>query len=245
MIASKSRNANVASDGARAALFDSNPFRRSSLEMVLADWFETYRLTPTTLASEADVEAAAQIDLPWAIAIFNLGGERLTGSALAVNRAIARGRPSTPRVILADSANPDFVVDALREGVCGYLSTQAELAVVKEALSLLLAGGDAACVPRSALSALATRGEPSDRGRSTLLLRKLTLRQLDVLDCIANGLSNKMIARQLHMQESTVKCNHPAETTAGGVDEAPAIRLRWLPVAVSAASSRAGGRRGG
>ena len=39
--------------------------------------------------------------------------------------------------------------------------------------------------------------------------------------------------------------NHPAETTAGRVDEAPAIRPRWLPVAVSAASSRAGARRGG
>lgn len=173
--------------------------------MVLADWFKAHGLTPTMLASEADIERAMQIERPWAIAIFNLGGERLAGPALAVNRAIARERPSTPRVILADTENPDCVVDAVREGVRGYLSTQAELAVVKEALSLLLAGGGAACVPQSALSALAGRAEPTGRAQRTPLLRELTLRQLDVLDCICHGLSNKMIARQLQMRESTVK----------------------------------------
>lgn len=192
-------------DGAYALLFDVNPFRRSSLEMVLADWFDDNRLTPAMLTSEADIEDATRRDRPCAIAIFSVGGERLAGPALAVSRAIARERPATPRVVLADTDNPDFVVDAVREGVCGYLSTQAELAVVKEGLSLALAGGDTASVPRSALAELASRAEPGHRNRRTPLLRKLTLRQLDVLDCIANGLSNKMIARQLHMQESTVK----------------------------------------
>lgn len=183
-------------------IVDSLPLRRMGLAALLGDWLDRNALAVATTAPEAG--ALPQTEGPYALIIFSLGGQPLRGEALELSRRLAVEEPTTPRVVIADTEELQVVLAAFKDGARGYISTRAEPDVAKQALSFILAGGS--YFPPSSLMALPASDGMGHGGRPTSGgAHGLTARQIDVLLCIHQGLSNKMIARALDMQESTVK----------------------------------------
>jgi two-component system, NarL family, nitrate/nitrite response regulator NarL len=100
----------------------------------------------------------------------------------------------------------DAVLGCAKQGACGFLSHDASLEELLNALETVRKGG-IHCSPRlTRLFMLrAAGGAFSGPGAETLLA--LTVREREVLDLIAHGLSNKEIARRLNIENATVK-NH-------------------------------------
>ena len=105
-------------------------------------------------------------------------------------------------VVLTVSDLPDDLMAAIRAGADGYLLKDMEpedlLARIKEAVfgQTVISDGLAGRL------ALALREEASARNRST---SELTERERDILKGLAEGKSNKLIARDLNITEGTVK----------------------------------------
>jgi DNA-binding NarL/FixJ family response regulator len=110
---------------------------------------------------------------------------------LAAARAAA---PSTPTAILSGSISRDLAEAALKAGAAGFvpktLSSRAMVAAIRA-----MAAGEI-FNPVGLLQAEAAHGEA---------LSSLTRRELDVLRGICEGKANKEIARDLDLQEVTVK----------------------------------------
>jgi DNA-binding NarL/FixJ family response regulator len=107
-----------------------------------------------------------------------------------------------PVVILADAEEPIQIVDALEQGVRGYISTNMPLQVVIEAMQLVQLGGQ--FVPASSFMAAARSGD-RDGSSNTTSNGFFTVRQAAIVEALRRGKANKVIAYELNMRESTVK----------------------------------------
>ncbi len=103
-------------------------------------------------------------------------------------------------VILTSFGEHDRIVAAIRAGACGYLLKDAEPEEVVRGVRAA-AAGEAPFSPRAAktLLELSNRAEPRRRDV------ELTRREEEVLLLVADGMSNKAIARRLTITEATVK----------------------------------------
>jgi two-component system nitrate/nitrite response regulator NarL len=115
---------------------------------------------------------------------------------------------SAPVVMLTMSREDADLSAALRGGAQGYLLKDIEPEELVPALEATLHGNNV--VARELVGSLArlVRGnagpEPAAR-RPTAPFAELTPRELEILECIADGFSNKMIARALDITDGTVK----------------------------------------
>lgn len=102
--------------------------------------------------------------------------------------------PSTPVVMLSSSAEPETVQLALARGAVAFISKADTAANIVEVVSRVLTGTlSAAALPAGAVADTANR--PAS----------LTPRQCEVLDLLAEGLSNKVMARRMQLSEFTVR----------------------------------------
>jgi two-component system nitrate/nitrite response regulator NarL len=132
----------------------------------------------------------------------NLKGD----SGLDILAALKEEDPSRRVVMLTVSDAPEDLIGAIRAGADGYLLKDMEpedlLARVREALAGTTVIGEAL----AARLASALRQEAKDSARDARReLRDLTEREQAVLRCLAEGQSNKLIARTLSITEGTVK----------------------------------------
>jgi DNA-binding NarL/FixJ family response regulator len=145
-------------------------------------------------------------------------------------------RPLSRVLMLTYTDDPEVVRAAVRKGASGYLVhgtfTADELAAaVRDA-----AGGTGNPLSSAAVSALmAAVQEPPQANftRSSDHARfGLSVREAEVMDLIARGLTNRAIATELFLTEKTVK-NHVNRIFAKmAVDNRAAAIARWLGTAV-------------
>jgi DNA-binding NarL/FixJ family response regulator len=136
--------------------------------------------------------------------------EQLRKNIAAVQDAL----PAVPITIVADRSNTHDVVEALRQGVRGYIPTTLNPSVIIEALWLVRAGGT--FVPANVFLQMITkpitqgvepRATAPEPGTQEPFSGEFTPRQSSVLKLLRLGKPNKMIARELNMKESTVKAH--------------------------------------
>jgi two-component system nitrate/nitrite response regulator NarL len=114
----------------------------------------------------------------------------------------------SPVVMLTMSREDADLNAALRAGAQGYLLKDIEPEELVPALEAALQGSNV--VARELVGTLArlVRGnaapQPAPR-RTAAPFAELTPRELEILECIADGSSNKMIARALEITDGTVK----------------------------------------
>ncbi len=190
----------------RLALIDPRPLTRVSVSLVLTPNTRASRrfddFTLSSFANVEDFESAGEALDEVGLILLNIGPDPVRDESVRIQIDRLRGRcAGTPLAILADRAEPSHAVEALRMGAQGYLPTSLELPVVLHALRLIHAGGV------YAPPGLLLRGSciPKPPSCGALKTSDFTPRQWDVLRLLRQGRSNKEIAVELTMQESTVK----------------------------------------
>ena len=121
---------------------------------------------------------------------------------IATLKAIKDEMPEVRVILLTVSDAPDDLIAAIRAGADGYLLKDMDpedlMARLREALTGRMVISDAL----SGRLAQALRDEAQVERRSTA---GLTDRERTILRCLAEGKSNKLIARELDITEGTVK----------------------------------------
>ena len=116
---------------------------------------------------------------------------------IAATRVIHKELPETQVLILTIVLERASVVEAIRAGAIGYLLKDIQAAELRIAIKAAAAGQ----------VYLSPQASPYLLGAVRMPERPehLTLREMDVLRLLAQGHSNKEIARNLHLLEETVK----------------------------------------
>ena len=140
------------------------------------------------------------------LVVLNVGERRESAQRLGdAVRLVRETVPEVPIVVVSDSDERNQVLQALRCGAQGFIPTSLSPQVVVAALQLVQAGGTYA--PVSAIIDT-TQELPPDESKGqpgAAPWPELTPRQSEVLELLRLGKSNKVIAYELEMQESTVK----------------------------------------
>lgn len=120
--------------------------------------------------------------------------------------------PNVPIIIISAVFERSILQKTFDIGVSGYISKSFSNKLIIGAINLVLAGGiyipqellnaDALSTPEQISLLLET---PADSENPDADTKILTPRQRDVLNCLAKGMSNKSIARELGLSEGTVK----------------------------------------
>ncbi|HWN85167.1 MAG TPA: response regulator transcription factor [Vicinamibacterales bacterium] len=130
-------------------------------------------------------------------------------SGLAAIRVILEQRPSARILMLSMHSEETLVQQALAAGACGY--------VLKNALDLDLAAAvKKVAAGEKVIDPAVARPSPLPGERA----RRLTPRELEVLQLICNGLSNKEIAVKLEVSANTVAVHRANIMNALGVHKA-------------------------
>jgi len=173
---------------------------------------EALRAVAARLGPETAVLAATSCEAGFAIAdvepglelvLLDLGLPGLSGiPALAAWRTRF---PSVPVVVVSGTEERSAVLSAMSAGASGFIPKSSTAEVLASALQLVLAGGK--YVPPQVLGTRSSQGRASARAAAATDDLGLTERQLEVLRLIAQGLSNKLICRELGLAERTVKAH--------------------------------------
>jgi DNA-binding NarL/FixJ family response regulator len=118
------------------------------------------------------------------------------------------GGAQAPRTILLASSSSELIQSCLRAGAHACVHEDDTLADLRQALENVLQGRSY-CSPQIACRLFAQTEEPvrPNCGSGGLPECELTPRQMEVLRMASRALSNKQIARELHLSIHTVK-NH-------------------------------------
>jgi DNA-binding NarL/FixJ family response regulator len=179
----------------RLVLAEDHPVVRVGLERLLANE-EDIDIVGTTDDGAAAVELVAQQEVD--VVLMDLSMPVMDG--IEATRRIVEAHDGNVRVVVLTSLSArEEIMAALDAGASGYLLKDAEpeelLAGVRAA-----ARGDAPLAPRAAKEVLSARAEERTQP-------ELSAREMEVLELVARGLPNKLIARELQISEKTVKAH--------------------------------------
>lgn len=118
----------------------------------------------------------------------------------ATRRIAALGLP-TKVIMLTLHDMPGYVRTALAAGAAGYVLKDTQIGDLRGAIEQVL-GGQSAIPLELVSAAMSSDPEPTVTGELNSIL---TGRELEVVDLVAEGLTNKEIARRLEISPATVK----------------------------------------
>jgi DNA-binding NarL/FixJ family response regulator len=192
----------------RVLLVDAFPMVRAALTGLIEQHFSG------ALVQGVDNVAAARAALAQAMPRIVLLDLKVDGG-FELLQQIHREHLLLPVVVVSGSDDTEDALQALGAGAMGYVPQRSDLDTLVQALQLVLAGGT--YVPplkRLVDEAPAPRMEQAQPDWAHL---PLTPRQKHVLHLLTQGLSNKLIARELGVSVDTVKDHVAAVLKALGV----------------------------
>jgi DNA-binding NarL/FixJ family response regulator len=182
-----------------------------------------------TVVGQAEDGAAAVQTVAAAapqVVLMDLNMPRLDG--VAATRRIRADHPQTQVVVLTTYSDDESIIGALQAGALGYLTKDATRAEIGRAVLAAAAGQavlDPAVQQRLLLAAARAPAPPPDQDHDP---DELTPREADVLRLIAEGKSNREIARALYVSEATVKTHvNRIFAKTGSRDRTQAVRYAY------------------
>jgi DNA-binding NarL/FixJ family response regulator len=184
-------------------------------------------LAGITVTGEAE-DGQAAVELVQAtdpdVVLMDLNMPRCDG--VEATRRIRADHPRTQVVVLTTYSDDESIIGALRAGALGYLTKAATRAEIGRAVHAAAAGQavlDPGVQQRLLSAAARAPAAPADDGEGDL-----TPREADVLRLIAEGKSNREIARALYVSEATVKTHvNRIFAKTGSRDRTQAIRYAY------------------
>lgn len=183
---------------ARIMLVDDHPMLRRGLADLLALEDDLLPVAQASSGEEA-VRIATSIEPELDLILLDLNMPGLNG--IETTKALRTAGVVAKIIIFSVSDEHSDVVEALREGADGYLLKDMEPEDIVLQLRAAVQGKTALSPELTQILASAIKG----RLEPTPQTVDLTRREKDVLELIARGQSNKLIARNLEISEGTVK----------------------------------------
>lgn len=118
---------------------------------------------------------------------------------------LRKDQQQMPISMLTTSRDEKDVIDALQNGAQGYLLKDMEPDELIEALQQIVQGNTVVAKELTSVLAKAVQGEAHMSSVQTSSLDDLTPREREILCHLADGQSNKVIARHLGISDGTVK----------------------------------------
>ncbi|UZW54549.1 response regulator transcription factor [Sphingobium sp. JS3065] len=167
------------------------------------------------------------------IVLFQTGDSELESDALPSQIVQAKRLwPAAAVLVVADHGDEALMQTAIAAGAQALLRSSTDIATMRRVLLLLKEG--LAIYPASLAAILQARlpGAPDSLGERVAAavdkFKLLTKRQRDVLRLLAQGASNKDIAQQLNISESTVKVHVRAIMAVNGASNRTQIVAHLL-----------------
>jgi DNA-binding NarL/FixJ family response regulator len=124
---------------------------------------------------------------------------------LKVLRELRTSRPNARAIILLDSSKSDGVVDALRAGAKGVFSRHESLDSLCKCIRCVHNGQIWANSQEMSLALEALACAPTLHAADANGLNLLSKRETEIVQCVAEGLTNREIAERLQLSRHTIK----------------------------------------
>ncbi|MBW5486761.1 response regulator [Streptomyces bambusae] len=175
----------------RLLLADDHPVVRAGLRAVL-DTEADFTVVAEAATAERAVQLAAAEEVDVVLMDLQFGSGMHGSEATAAITA----RPGGPRVLVLTTYDTDAdILAAVEAGASGYLLKDAPPEELAAAVRTA-AAGQSALAPAVALRLMDRMRTPAEA---------LTKRELEVLQLVADGLSNQQISKRLFLSQATVK----------------------------------------
>jgi len=163
-------------------------------------------------------------------------------NGLGTLEAIRRARQDLRLIVIGPESNDELVIDSIVAGARAYLDLTAGPEVVRKAIQEVTTGSIWA--PRRLLSRLIDRLLKIPEGSQDLAHPHLTDRERQVLELILLARSNREIARQLGIEERTVKAHVGRLMRKTGAENRIGLSMRALSHAMVQGAGPEERRRG-
>lgn len=195
-------------------LVDDHQLFRTGMRLIVQSFAGMGRVLEAGSVMQARAMASEPVD----VIFLDVQMPGLTGlEGLAV---LQKSFPAARVIFLSASTTAQALHETASQGAKGYLPKSASAEDIEDALRKVLAGGTCfAAAPASSPAA--------DTGSQVASLHSaaLSVRQKEVLALLAQGLPNKVIARQLNLSENTVRIHVGAVFAHFGVNSRTAAVL--------------------
>jgi DNA-binding NarL/FixJ family response regulator len=183
----------------RVLIVDDDDLMRAGLKSVLAS-DETIEVVGESGDGREAIAAARSLRPD--VVLMDIRMPELDG--ISATRELLARSPDAKVVVLTTFEDDEYVFGALAAGASGFLLKRTRPEELIAAVHTIAAGDSllSPSITRTVIDNMA--GAPPD-SRANERLDELTPREREVLELIAHGLSNSEIARELVVEESTVK----------------------------------------
>ncbi len=187
---------------------DDHPLFREAIARVIDDGFPGSTLLEASDLDSALAVAGRHDDLDLVLLDLNMPGMQGLGGLVRLRNLF----PTLPAVIVSAEEEKRVILQTITYGAVGFITKSTPRKQMIQALEQVLAGSIylPADIIRAGSGAgtgeesVASRREPEDLSD---VLATLTRKQLQVFERMSRGDSNKVIAYQLNIAESTVKAH--------------------------------------
>ncbi len=195
---------------ARVLIADDHPLFRDAIRGVVAQVFAEagWEFSCVEAATVAEVMRLADEEDDLDVLLLDLYMPGAQGLSQLV--ALRSKLPSTPIIVLSSLSDPRTVEQCITCGAAGFVPKSPSKEAIATALKTVFEGG--IYLPESGPAADPAPLQPFQRRHSAddQDSGPLTGRQVAVLELVANGKSNKQIAWELSISETTVKAHMTA-----------------------------------
>lgn len=186
----------------RLLIVDDDPFIRESLKMILELDPE---ITVEGVCTNGE-EALQFVRKHGSVNVVLMDIRMPVCDGVEGTRRIKAYNPGIAVIILTTFDDDEYIIEALRNGAGGYLLKNIAPDRIIDGIKTVSRGN--VLIHPDIAKKLTVFLQPSDKApnaKKSLAAYGLTVSEQQIVEKIADGLSNKEIARQLHLSEGTVK----------------------------------------
>jgi DNA-binding NarL/FixJ family response regulator len=184
----------------RVLIADDHPLFRSALRQVIEGMFSEFEIFEASTLDEAlHVAGGADLDLDVILLDLQMPGSSGFSGLVTLRNAA----PSVPIVVVSAATSDEIMRSSITYGASGFIPKSFSKDMIGQAMSKVIRGEVFLPDELDRLSGLHL-GIPEKLGER---LSALTQGELRVLELLAKGKSNKIIAYELGIKESTVKAH--------------------------------------
>ncbi len=188
----------------RALVVDDHPLFRMALLEVVGSLYADNEVREASTLDEAQTIIRDSVEDEIDLILLDLQIPGASGFSGLI--ALRQAAPSVPIIVVSAWAEQDVVVSALTYGAAGFIPKAFSKRHIAEGIDRVLSGG--VFVPATETDNDARAGrEARPAAAAGNGISALTRGELRVLDLLAEGKPNKIIAYELGIKESTVKAH--------------------------------------